>query len=103
MNILQMPVKIDAETAARIAELFGTLGDTSRVRIIASLLNKEINVQGLAAIIGISESAISHQMRTLRQLHLVRARRQGREVFYSLADDHITELFKQGLDHVLHG
>ena len=95
--------KIDEETAARVAELFRALGDTSRVRILTTLLQNEMNVGPLAEVVGISESAVSHHLRNLRQLHLVRARKQGRQVFYYLDDDHINELIQSGLDHVLHG
>jgi len=94
---------INEETAARVAELFRALGDTSRVRILIVLLQSEMNVGSLAEMIGISESAVSHHLRNLRQLHLVRARKQGRQVFYCLDDDHINELIQSGLDHVLHG
>ena len=95
--------KINEETAARVAELFRALGDTSRVRILTALLQSEMNVGPLAEVVGISESAVSHHLRNLRQLHLVRARKQGRQVFYYLDDDHINELIQSGLDHVLHG
>jgi ArsR family transcriptional regulator len=106
MNTLQPhpPITlVDEHTAARVAELFRALGDASRVRIIAALLGGELNVGALAAAVGISESAISHHMRGLRQMRLVRARRDGRQVYYSLDDDHVVELFKRGLDHVEHG
>ena len=96
-------INIDEQTAADVAELFRALGDTSRVRILAALVGGEINVSGLAEVVGISESAVSHQLRTLRLMRLVRSRKQGREVFYGLDDDHVTDLFLQGLDHVLHG
>jgi DNA-binding transcriptional ArsR family regulator len=91
------------ETAAGLAELFRTLGDPSRVRIIAVLLEGESNVGDLAEAVSLSPSAVSHQLRSLRQLRLVRTRREGREVYYSLDDDHVAELFRHGLDHVLHG
>jgi ArsR family transcriptional regulator len=94
---------LDERTAAQIADLFSALSDTSRVRIIASLVDGEMNVGALAEAVGISESAISHHLRLLRQLRLVRAEKRGREVFYSLDDDHVTELFMRGVDHVLHG
>ena len=94
---------LDDATAQRIAELFSILGDTSRVKIVAALLNGPRNVQSLAETVGISPSAISHHMRGLRQMHLVRAHKQGRQVFYSLDDQHVEELFLRGIDHVLHG
>lgn len=88
--------------AAELAELFRSLGDPSRVRIIATLLKGEINVSSLADIVGISESAVSHQLRTLRQLRIVRARKQGRQVYYSLDDEHVADLFRRGLEHISH-
>lgn len=86
-----------------VAELFSVLGDTSRVKIIAALLKGPMNVQALADEVGISPSGISHHMRSLRQMNLVRANKQGRQVFYSLEDQHVEELFQRGVDHVLHG
>jgi ArsR family transcriptional regulator len=94
---------LDERLAEQLAELFRALSDPSRVRIIAALLEGETNVGALAEIVGISESAISHQLRTLRQMRLVRARKQGREVYYSLDDEHVTDLFRCGMDHVKHG
>ena len=95
--------KITEEVATRVAELFSALSDTSRIQILIALLHEEINVGSLAETVGISESAASHHLRNLRYLHLVRARKQGRQVFYSLDDDHVSELIQSGLDHVLHG
>ena len=86
VNETQAP--LDEQTARRLAELFRALSDPSRVRIIAALLEGETNVRTLAGMVGISESAVSHQLRTLRQMRLVRARRRGREVFYALDDEH---------------
>ncbi len=106
MEILRITkdfVQLDDLQAQHIAELFSVLGDTSRVKIIAALLNGPMNVQALADVVGISPSAISHHMRSLRQMHLVRSQKQGRQVFYSLDDQHVEELFKRGMDHVLHG
>ena len=97
------PARLDDTTAQHIAELFSILGDTSRVKIIAALLDGPMNVQSLAETVGISPSAISHHMRSLRQMHLVRAQKQGRQVFYALDDQHVEDLFLRGFDHVLHG
>ena len=97
------PSALDERTAAQVAELFRALSDTSRVRLIAALAGSEMNVGALAEAVGISESAVSHHMRGLRQMRLVRARKQGRQVFYCLDDDHIAELYQRGLDHVQHG
>ena len=95
--------QLDDATAQHIAELFSVLGDTSRVKIVAALLNGPMNVQSLADTVGITPSAISHHMRGLRQMHLVRAHKQVRQVFYSLDDQHVEDLFLRGIDHVLHG
>jgi DNA-binding transcriptional ArsR family regulator len=94
---------LDVQVASRVADLFQALSDPSRVRILASLIHGEIHVGGLASVVGISESAVSHHLRNLRLLRLVRARKDGRQVFYSLDDDHIAELIQSGMDHVIHG
>jgi DNA-binding transcriptional ArsR family regulator len=94
---------LDEDTAAYLAELFRALSDTSRVRIVSALVEGEMNVSALAEAVGISESAVSHHLRGLRQMRLVRGRKDGRQVFYSLDDDHIEALFRLGLDHVRHG
>ncbi len=91
---------VDEVIAAQIAQLFSALSDTSRVRIIAALTEGEMNVGALAELVHISESAVSHHMRHLRQMRWVRARKKGRYVFYSLDDDHISKLYQFGLEHV---
>ena len=93
---------VDEQTAERIASLFESLSDPTRVRIISSLVDGEVNVGDLVRIIGLSKSAISHQLRGLRDKRVVRARKQGRQVFISLDDEHISELIQRGLDHVCH-
>lgn len=94
---------IDENLAVRTAELFATLSDPNRVRILAALHEDfELNVSALAESLGMSTSAISHQLRGLRHMRIVRARREGRQVFYSIEDDHIAQLLRQGLDHALH-
>ncbi len=93
---------LDDRTASRLAELFSDLSDPSRVRIIAALTQGERNVGAIAEVVGLSESAVSHQLRGLRQMRLVRARKVGRQVFYALDDDHIADLFARGYDHVQH-
>ena len=89
--------------AIQLADLFSTLSDASRVRIISALLEDEMSVGALATKLKMSQSAISHQLRGLRHMRLVRARKEGRQVFYRLDDDHVEKLFKMGLDHVEHG
>jgi DNA-binding transcriptional ArsR family regulator len=103
MTELAQAIFIDDRDAGRVAELFAALSDTTRVKIIAALLREPLNVQALAALVGISESGVSHQLRGLRQMHLVSARKDGRQVFYSLADEHVADLFQRALDHVVHG
>jgi DNA-binding transcriptional ArsR family regulator len=93
---------LDEHTAAHVAELFSAFSDTSRVRIISVLVNGEQNVGTLAEIVHLSQSAVSHHMRALRQMRLVRVRREGRQVFYSL-DLHPVKLFQYGLEHVKYG
>ena len=91
------------EETARLAELFKALGDATRTRILAALATGELCPCALAELLGISISAVSHQLRLLRTARLVRARRQGRNVYYTLDDDHVTRLLAQGLEHVRHG
>jgi DNA-binding transcriptional ArsR family regulator len=97
------PTSLDERSAAQLAELFRAFSDTSRVRIISALAGGEMNVGALAQAVGISESAVSHHLRGLRQMRLVRPRKVGRQVFYCLDDDHVAALFRHGLDHVKHG
>lgn len=94
---------LDETTAAQMAELFRTLGDMSRVRIIGALTTGEMSVGQLAEIVEISPSAVSHHMRHLRQMQLARSRKEGRYVFYTLDDEHVSDLFRCGLEHVRHG
>ena len=95
-------IALNEHTAAHLAELFGAFSDTSRVRIISVLAQAEQNVGKVAEAVGLSQPAVSHHLRALRQLRLVTVRKEGRKVFYSL-DEHIADLFRQGLDHVQHG
>lgn len=87
-------------TVEALAETFKVLGDPTRVRMLDALSNEELCVCDLAGLLGLSESAVSHQLRLLRSLRLVRPRRSGRMVFYTLDDQHILTLFQQGLRHV---
>lgn len=88
------------DVAASLAELFKALGDPTRVKILFSLMTRELCVCDLTAVIGVSESAVSHQLKILRTLRLVKFRREGKILYYSLDDDHIEKLFAQGLEHV---
>jgi DNA-binding transcriptional ArsR family regulator len=94
---------LDEHTAAHVAELFRSFSDTSRVRIVSVLVSQKMNVGALAQAVGISESAVSHHLRSLRQMGLVVAQRDGKEVYYSIEDNHIIALFGQGVNHVQHG
>ena len=98
------PVKsIDADTAQHLADLFKTLGDPTRIKIL-SLLTKtdEMRVYDIADSLTMGQSAISHQLRVLRSARLVKFRRDGKEVLYSIDDDHVMKLLGQGLEHVQH-
>ena len=91
---------IGPPAVAALSETFKVLGDVTRVRMLDALSKAELCVGDLAALLGLTESAVSHQLRLLRSMRLVRSRRVGRMVFYMLDDDHIVKLFRQGLDHV---
>src|SRR5919106_1092958 len=90
-------------TSTHLADLFSALSDPTRLRIISVLLAGERNVGQLAAQLEMTESAVSHQLRGLRQLRLVRSRKDGRQVFYALDDDHVAKLYRLGMEHVEHG
>lgn len=90
------------ESASRVAELFKAFSDPTRVKIIAVLVDREQNVGEIASAVGMSESAVSHHLSGLRQLRLVRSRRDGRQIFYTLDDEHVAHLFKLGLEHAEH-
>src|SRR3954469_25284465 len=91
---------LDDATAASLAETFKVLGDPTRVRILDALARGDVAVCDLAELLGLSQSAVSHQLRLLRSMRLVRSRRDGRHIYYAVDDDHIAKLFKQGLEHV---
>jgi len=93
-------VMLDIPSVAALAETFKVLGDVTRVRILDALSRSELCVCDIAQLLGLSESAVSHQLRLLRGMRLVRARRDGRMVFYTLDDQHIVRLFEQGMEHV---
>ena len=95
--------KVTPAVASDLANLFDALSDPTRILIISALLNGEVGVSELVERLGLTKSAVSHQLRGLRDKRLIRTRKQGRYVFVCLDDDHVIELFKRGLDHVLHG
>ena len=90
-------------TSSHLADLFSALSDPTRLRIISVLLESEMNVGDIADRLGMSESAVSHQLRGLRQLRLLRSRKEGRQVYYALDDEHVARLYRLGLEHVEHG
>ena len=94
------PYILDEHTAAHVAELFRTFSDTSRVRILSAIVEQELNITALAEMVGLTESAVSHHIRGLRMMRLVKSRRDGKEVYYSVDDPHIIALFQQGVRHV---
>lgn len=83
-----------------LADLFKVFSDTTRVKILYSLMGQELHVARIAEIIGATQSAVSHQLRILKQAHLVKYQREGKHVVYSLADDHVITILAQGMNHI---
>ncbi len=99
-RVENQPIPLDAEKAQKMAEFFSLLGDTNRLRILSLLAEKELCVCDLAQALSMSESAVSHQLRTLRGMRLVKYQKQGRRVFYKLLDHHVLDLYKTCLEHL---
>jgi ArsR family transcriptional regulator len=93
---------LDDLSATHLAAIFKALADPTRVRIVSILVQTELCVCDLAATLGMSQSAVSHQLRLMRDLRLVKSRKEGRMVYYSLDDEHIHDLFERGLEHIKH-
>lgn len=91
----------EEETLYDLAELFKVFGDSTRMRILCALFESELSVSEISELLEMSQSAISHQLRVLKQAKLVKNRRDGKIIYYSLADDHIYTIFNQGLSHIL--
>lgn len=91
----------DEQTLKQIADLFKAFGDPTRVHILSLLAERELCVTEIAQAVDISQSAISHQLRILKQMHLINYRREGKNLLYSLADDHVLTILQTGLEHVL--
>ena len=83
-----------------LADLFKIFADTTRIKILFALLSDEMNVATIAATVGSSQSAVSHQLRILKQARLVKFRRDGKQVIYSLSDDHVNSILEQGMTHI---
>ena len=93
----RMPSQQEMEAAA---ELFKVFGDTTRIKILYALMARELCVADLAELIGATQSAVSHQLRTLKQARLVKFQRDGKNVIYSLSDDHVYTMLAQGMTHI---
>ena len=91
----------DEDVLYDLTELFRVFGDSNRMRILYALFEAEMSVCDIAELLGMSQSAISHQLRALKNVRLVRSRREGKTVYYSLADSHVRTMIDQGLEHVL--
>jgi ArsR family transcriptional regulator, lead/cadmium/zinc/bismuth-responsive transcriptional repressor len=100
MQISTSTVVTESATVEALAETFRILGDPTRIRIVEALAQGELCVHELSDRVGISESAVSHQLRLMRTMRIVRGRRAGRCVYYTLDDQHVLDLFQQGLRHV---
>ena len=90
----------DDETLYDLSELFRVFGDSTRIKILYALMGRELCVADIAEATETSQSAVSHQLRTLKQSHLVKFRRDGRNILYSLADDHVYTMLNQGMSHI---
>ncbi len=91
----------DADTLFELADFFKVFGDSTRIRIMCALFERELNVCCIADIVGMEQSTVSHQLRVLRQENLVKVRRDGKQSYYSLEDEHIKMIFEMGLEHIL--
>ena len=91
----------EREILEDIAELFKGFADPTRVHILSLLVEKELCVSDIAEAVDLSQSAISHQLRILKQMHLIKFRREGKNIWYSLADEHVKTILQMGLEHVL--
>lgn len=90
----------DEELLYDLADLFKVFADTTRIKILYALMGRELSVGDLAEVIGATQSAVSHQLRTLKQAHLVKFQRDGKNVIYSLSDDHVYTMIAQGMTHI---
>ncbi|MEE1208890.1 MAG: metalloregulator ArsR/SmtB family transcription factor [Parafannyhessea umbonata] len=90
----------DDEILYDLADLFKVFSDTTRIKILFALMDKDLSVGDIAEVVETSQSAVSHQLRILKQARLVRFKRQGKQLIYSLADDHVHTMLSQGMTHV---
>lgn len=94
--------EIDDELIYEVADFFKVFGDSSRVKLLGLLLQTEMCVTDIAEKLDMSQSAVSHQLRVLRQSRLVKYRREGKTVYYSLDDEHVEDILKEGIAHIIH-
>lgn len=94
--------QLSSEEVLSLSEIFKAMGDPTRIRILQALSEEELCVCDLVEVLEMTQSAVSHQLRALRNLRLVKYRKEGKNVFYSLDDEHIINLFTQGLAHIRH-
>lgn len=99
VNAVSMKMPNESEFL-QLSSFYKILGDNTRAKIIGALDEGEMCVCDLAALLGMTKSAISHQLRTLREANLVKNRREGKVIFYSLADNHVSTIFEMGLEHI---
>ena len=96
-----MEIMLDKTVMDYIADLLKAFGDPTRVHILTLLLQRELCVGDIAEAVELSQSAISHQLRILKQMHLIKFRRDGKNIVYSLADDHVRTILQMGLEHIM--
>jgi len=102
-DIVQVKAQLIADSAAeQLADLFKALGDPTRVKMIHALLQSELCVHDLTQVLGMGQSAVSHQLRFLRNMRIVKRRKVGKTVYYSLDDDHVEQVFVQTMQHLKH-
>lgn len=95
-------LRFDEGISVEMADWFKTLSDPTRIKIIYALLNKELCVQDLSLVLSMGQSAVSHQLRYLRNVRMVKRRKAGKTVYYSLDDDHVHQIFALTLQHIKH-
>lgn len=98
LNYNEIP---DIEVLFELADLFKVFGDSTRLRIMVTISENEMSVLNIAETLNMEQSTISHQLRVLRQNKLVRVRREGKQIYYSLDDEHVKKIIEMGLDHIL--
>lgn len=94
---------IEEETLYDVAELFKAFADTTRIKIISVLKEEELCVGAISELINVSQSAVSHQLRVLKNSKIVKPRREGKQIYYSLDDEHIKKIYDMGLEHIIKG